>query len=153
MIYGCKIRFRIDILLRMVATHVILFHIFLTLYLNPMKTQQFYICSSVHRNSRLNKSNRMQQYADIYLLLNYSTCFGRPSLPSSRVHKTVVAASGTDHTIWWASFFKRDQIRSDLVTFVGACSSDSMIYTRGCYYSFIHTWWWQGWTPETCTLI
>jgi len=38
----------------------------------------------------------MQQYADIYLLLNYSTCVGRPSRPSSEVHKTVVAASGTD---------------------------------------------------------
>jgi len=23
----------------------------------------------------------MQQYADIYLLLNYSTCFGHPSCP------------------------------------------------------------------------
>jgi len=41
----------------------------------------------------------MQPYADIYLLLNYSTRFGRPS---SGVHKTVVAASGTDHTIWGA---------------------------------------------------
>jgi len=49
----------------------------------------------------------MQQYADIYLLLNYCTCFGRPSRPSSRVHKNVVAASGTDHNIWEASFFKR----------------------------------------------
>jgi len=49
----------------------------------------------------------MQQYADIYLLLNYSTCFGVPSRPSSGVRKTVVAASGTDHTIWGASFFKR----------------------------------------------
>jgi len=49
----------------------------------------------------------MQQYADVYLLLNYSTCFGRPSRPSSGVHKTVVAVSGTDHTIWGASFFKR----------------------------------------------
>jgi len=38
----------------------------------------------------------MQHYADIYLLLNYSTHFGRPSRPSSGVHKTVVAASGTD---------------------------------------------------------
>ena len=65
----------------------------------------------MRRNSRLNKSNKMQQYADIYLLLNYSTCFGRPSRPSSAVHKTVVAASGTDHIIWEASFFKRDQIR------------------------------------------
>ena len=55
----------------------------------------------------LKKSNEMQQYADIYLLLNYSTCFGRPSRPSSRVHKTVVAASG-DRI--WASFLKRDQI-------------------------------------------
>ena len=59
----------------------------------------------------LKKSNKMQQYADIYLLLNYSACFGRPSRPSSGVHKTVVAASGTDRTIWGASFFKRDQIR------------------------------------------
>jgi len=31
----------------------------------------------VHRNSRSKKPNEMQQYADIYLLLNYSTCFGR----------------------------------------------------------------------------
>ena len=69
----------------------------------------FYIRGSVHRNSRLKKPNEMQQYADIYLLLNYSTSFGRPSRPSSGVHKTVVAASGTDHTIWGASFFKRDQ--------------------------------------------
>jgi hypothetical protein len=54
----------------------------------------------------LNKSNKMQQYADIYLLLNYSICFGRPSRPSSGVHKTVVAASGRDRTIWGASFFQ-----------------------------------------------
>ena len=37
----------------------------------------------------------MQQYANIYLLLNYSTCFGRPSRLSSGVHRIVVAASGT----------------------------------------------------------
>ena len=60
----------------------------------------------------MKKSNEMQQYADMYLPLNYSTCFGRPSRPSSGVYKTVVAASGTDHTIWGASFFKRDQIRT-----------------------------------------
>ena len=41
------------------------------------------------------------------LLLNYSKCFGRTSLPSSGIHKTVFAASGTDHTIWGVSFFKR----------------------------------------------
>jgi hypothetical protein len=70
---------------------------------------KFYIRGSVHRNSRLKKSNKMQQYADIYLLINYSTCFGRSSRPSS-VHKTVSAASGTDPTVWGASFLKRDQI-------------------------------------------
>ena len=39
----------------------------------------------------------MQQYAGIYLLQNYCTCFGCPSHPSSGVHKTVTAASGTGH--------------------------------------------------------
>ena len=58
-----------------------------------------YICSCVHRSYRLKKSNEMQKYADIYLLLNYSTWFGRPSHPPSGVHKTVVTASGTDHTV------------------------------------------------------
>jgi hypothetical protein len=37
----------------------------------------------------------MQQYADIYLLQVYSTCFRRPSHTSSGVQKTVTAASGT----------------------------------------------------------
>ena len=74
----------------------------------------FNIRSSVHLNSGLKKSNEMQQYADIYLLLNYSTCFGRPSRPSTAVHKTVVAASGTDHTIWGASFFEHDQTKTRL---------------------------------------
>ena len=64
---------------------------------------KFYICSPVHHNSRLKKSNEMQQYADIYLLLNYSTCFGRPSRPSSGAHKTVVAASGIGHSVKYKS--------------------------------------------------
>ena len=54
----------------------------------------------------------MQQYTDIYLLLNYSTCFGRPSRPSSGVRKTVVAASGTDRTVLEANLLKRDQIKT-----------------------------------------
>ena len=69
----------------------------------------------------------MQQYRDIYLLINYSTCFGRPSHPSS-VHKTVVAAPGTDRTVWGASFLKRDQIRSLLTVasrwIVSTCMQD-----------------------------
>ena len=33
----------------------------------------------------------MQQYAGVYLLQNYSTCFGCLSHPSSGVHQTVTA--------------------------------------------------------------
>jgi len=111
------------------------------------------IYTALTLKSRLKKSNEMQQYADIFLLLNVSTCFGRPSYPSSGVHKTVVAASGTDHTIWRASFLKRDQIRTGLVTFEEACSADSMICTRGCNYSFMYSWWLARWTPETYRVI
>jgi len=68
----------------------------------------------------------MKQYSDIYLLLNYSTCFGRPSRPSSGVHQTVVTASGADHTIWETSFFKLDHV----VTFEEACFPDNMSCTR-----------------------
>ena len=79
--------------------------------------KDFYIRGSAHRNSRSKKSNKMQHYADISLLLNYCTCFGRPSRPSSGVHKTVVEACGTDHTVWGVTFFKRDQIRAYLFTY------------------------------------
>jgi len=62
-----------------------------------------YICSSVHSNFRLKESNKMHLYADIYLLLDYSTCFGRPSRPSSGANKTVVTASGSHHTVKYKS--------------------------------------------------
>ena len=39
----------------------------------------------------------MQQYADVHLLQNHSTCFGCLSHPSSGVHQTVTAASGRGH--------------------------------------------------------
>jgi hypothetical protein len=51
----------------------------------------------------------MQQCADIYLLLNLSKYFGCPSHSSAGVYKTVIAASGMDHTIWEASFFQHEQ--------------------------------------------
>ena len=60
---------------------------------------------------------RCKEYAAIYFLLNYSTRFGWPSRPSSGVYNTAVAASGTDHTVRGASFFKRDKISPYLVTF------------------------------------
>jgi len=53
------------------------------------------IVSMRHPVYRLKKSNKMQQYADIYLLLNYCTCVRYPMRPSSGVHKTVGVASAT----------------------------------------------------------
>ena len=62
------------------------------------------------RYSILIRSNKIQQYADIYLLQNRSTCFGWPSHPSSGVHKTVTAASGTGHSVRATTFLRRGQI-------------------------------------------
>jgi hypothetical protein len=55
----------------------------------------------------------MQQYAGVYLLQNYSTCFGGLSHPSSRVHKTVTAASGTGHSIRATTFRQRGLLSGD----------------------------------------
>jgi len=49
--------------------------------------------------------------SDIYVLQNYFRCFGCPSHPSSGVHKTLTAASGTDHIIWTTTFLQRGLIR------------------------------------------
>jgi len=70
-------------------------HYIATLALETHANMIFYIHGSVHRNSILIRSNKMQHYAGIYLLQNHSARFGRPSHPSSGVHKTVTATSGT----------------------------------------------------------
>ena len=76
-----------------------------------LRTDNFYIHGSVHRNSILRvRSNKMQQYAGVYLLQNYSTCFGCQSHPSSGLHKTLTAASGTDHSIWTTTFLQHGLI-------------------------------------------
>jgi hypothetical protein len=49
----------------------------------------------------------MQQYAGIYLLQNYSKCFGCLSHRSS-VHETVTAASGTGHSVRATTLCQRD---------------------------------------------
>ena len=72
---------------------------FLTLLVTEHSAVFFYINGSVHRNSILIRANKIQKYAGIYLLQNYSTCFGCPSHPSSGTHKTVTAASGKGHSI------------------------------------------------------
>ena len=53
------------------------------------------------------RSNEMQQYAGVYLLQNYATCFGCLTHQSSGLHQTVTAASGTGHTIWATTFLQR----------------------------------------------
>jgi hypothetical protein len=77
-----------------------------------MYSSFFYIHGSVHRDSEFIRSNKMQQYACIYLLQVYSTCFGRPSRPSSGVQKTVTAASGTGHSNGATTFLQRGLIRT-----------------------------------------
>jgi hypothetical protein len=57
---------------------------------------------------KLMKSNKMEEYADTYLLQNHSTCFRCPSHPSSGVHETVTAASARCHSIWVTTFLQRD---------------------------------------------
>ena len=71
----------------------------------------FYIHGSVHRDSILIRSNEMQKYAGVYLLQNYSTFFCCLSHPSSGVHKTVTAASGTGHSVRTTTFRQRGLIR------------------------------------------
>ena len=74
-------------------------------WLLDLRVSEFFIHGSVHRNSILMRSNKMQQYAGINLLKNHSTSkftyeyFGCPWHPSSGVHKNVTAASGTGHNI------------------------------------------------------
>ena len=58
------------------------------------------------------RSKEIQQYAGIYLLQNYSTCFGFLSHPSSGVHQTVTAASGTGHSVRATNFCQRTLIRT-----------------------------------------
>jgi len=53
----------------------------------------------------------MQQYAGVYLLQNYSTCFECLSHPSSRVYQTVTAASGTGLSVRATIFRQRGLIR------------------------------------------
>ena len=68
---------------------------------------KFYFHGSVHRDSILTRSNEMQQYAGVYLLQNYSTYFGCLWHPSSGVHQTVTAASGTGPSVIATTFRQR----------------------------------------------
>jgi hypothetical protein len=85
----------------------------------------------------------------VFIYCKITTYFGCLSHPSSGVHKTVTAASGTGHSIWVTTFLQRDQIRTclwrshwtspnspNLATLEKGCYPDTMTCTRDCNYSF-----------------
>jgi len=56
----------------------------------------FYVSGSMHRRCILIIVQRDATQSSLYIILQgHSTCFGCQPHPSSRVHKTVTAASGT----------------------------------------------------------
>ena len=113
----------------------------------------FYIHGSVHLDSISIRSNETQQYPGVYLLPNYSTCFGCLSHPSSGVHQTVTAASGTGHTCSVrATTFRQLGLIRPRWRKVVALTRD-MTCTSSCSYSLMYSWRWVRWTPETCRVI
>ena len=84
------------------------------------------------------RSNEIQQYPCVYLLQIYSTCFGCLSHPSSGIHQTVTAASGTGHSVRATTFRQRGLY----ATLAEGCCSDTMTCTRSCSYSLMYSWWW-----------
>ena len=84
------------------------------------------------------RSNKMQQYAGIYLLQNYSTCFGCPLHPSSGVQKTETAASGTDHSNSDTTFLQRGLIRFSVLLMMGAMDTQNM-YSKSAVNKYLHT--------------
>ena len=74
----------------------------------------------------MEKIQQIQQYADIYLLQIYFTCFG--CHPSSGVLKTVPAASGTGHTSCAAAPLQ-----------CGLIGTGSMTCTGGYGYNFYYS--------------
>ena len=69
------------------------YRIFYQLVRNDHKTER-YTAQVIYI---LIRSNEMKQYAGVYLLQNYCTCFGCLLHPSSGVRQIVTAASGTGH--------------------------------------------------------
>ena len=96
----------------------------------------FYIHGSLYRYCILIRSNKMQQYAGVFFLQNYSTYFGCPSHASSGVHETLIAASGTAHSIRGTTFLQRG-LRPRWRKAVALIRD--MTCTRGCSYSFMYS--------------
>ena len=94
----------------------------------------------------------MKQYAYIYLMQNHSTCFGCPSHPSSGVHKTLTAASGTGRSIWTTTFLHRGQMAK---LEEGCCSIDYQcdIFVRVCVSNVRHLMLWTTDMFQFCGYI
>ena len=78
----------------------------------------------------------MQQYAGVYLLQNSSTCFGCLSHPSSGLHQTVTAASGTGHSVranaggrlslWHYDLYQKLHLEFDVLLMMAAIDTRNM---------------------------
>ena len=82
----------------------------------------------------------MQQYAGVYLLQNYSTCFGCLSHPSSGVHQTVTAGlqagnivgalylghAGGRLLLWHYDLYQKQQLQFDILLMMGAIDTRNM---------------------------
>jgi hypothetical protein len=68
----------------------------------------------------------MQQYADVYLLQNSSTCFGCLSHPSSGVHQTVTAPSGGRLLLRHYDLYQKLQLQFDVLLMMGAMDTRNM---------------------------
>ena len=67
----------------------------------------------------------------------HSTCFGCQPHPSSRIHKTVTAASGTGRIFCAAAFLQRE--KANLATLEGGSCTKNKTSTGGCSYSFVYS--------------
>ena len=95
------------------------------------------------RNSILIRSNKMQPYAGIYLLQNYM--FRVSSHPSSGVHKTVTAASGTGHITYhgnnlppawpdtWHDLYQKLRLQFYVLLMMGAMTPETCNFVVNKY--------------------
>ena len=89
-----------------------------------------------------NCTTRCNTKQSIYYSEVPSTCFGCQPHPSSGVHKTVTAASGTGHIFCG---------QVSLATLEGGtCTQKIWPVPEAVVTVFVYTWWWVWLTPEIC---
>ena len=69
----------------------------------------------------------MQQYAGVYLLQNYSACFGCLSHPSSGVHQTwPIGHADGKLLLWHYDLYQKLQLQFDVLLMMGAIDARNM---------------------------